>query len=89
MTPPAALQQDRIDEADSALSWIRDHLDEEDRSHLALELMDATRSGDAYHEVLNAWARSLMAREHDMFQPQVKEYFNLVDSGEIVQGIES
>jgi hypothetical protein len=87
MTPTA--YRERIDETSEALAWLRDGLDEEEREHLALELLDVTRrGGDAYKQVIGAWTLTLIARTHPSFPYQVKEYENLVQSGELAAGID-
>ncbi|MGH2635755.1 MAG: hypothetical protein ACRDHU_06395 [Actinomycetota bacterium] len=82
--------EERIDEAGTVLAWLRDALDDEEREHLALELLDVTRQGDgnAYQRLLTPWVLTVFAKQHPAFEAQAKEYYNLEASGELFAGVD-
>lgn len=84
MTATVAYQQ--ATELSKALGRIRERLDEEEREHLALELLDATRRGNGYEHVLVPWLLTVLVREHPDYGWQVKEFRNLEASGDLLAG---
>lgn len=84
MTPALAYQQ--VDAASAVLDWIRSRLDDEERQHLALELLDVTRRGNGYERVIGSWALMVVTREHPDYARQIKEFRNLESSGELFEG---
>jgi hypothetical protein len=78
--------REKVDEATAVLAWIRARLDEEEREHLALELLDATRREGGFEGVLSPWALTVVAREHLDYPMQLKEWRNLDSSGELFAG---
>lgn len=86
MTPNAAVMR-QADEAGVVLDVIRSALDHEEREHLALELLDATRAGeDGYGRVVVPWALTILVRQQPEYEMQVKEFRNLELSGELFKG---
>jgi hypothetical protein len=82
------LQRERAEDTSKFLDWIRDALNEEELHHLGVELLDATRGRIDFDDVIVPWAFTAIARQHPEFRPQLKEYANLISSGELFTGVE-
>jgi hypothetical protein len=85
MSPTA--QREQVEVAGELLDWVSSEVNEEEREHLALELLDATRQAGDVRYLLNSWAATVTARSHPDFAAQVKEYKNIVDANELYVGV--
>lgn len=88
MSPTAYKEQ--LDQLSQVLAKLHRALNEEERDALGLELLDVTRAeadDDAYERALTPWVLTIIARQHPDFDVQVKEYNNLLSSGEIFGGV--
>ncbi|HEV8653504.1 MAG TPA: hypothetical protein VG276_29930 [Actinomycetes bacterium] len=89
MAGPATTEE--IDQLARALDFIGSQLTPQERDRFALELLDATRHGDeqGLRELLTAWLVSIHVSQHPDFRRQFKEYQNLVQSGELLRGVQA
>ena len=87
---PAIAYQEMVDETSATLGWIKRGLNEEERVHLGVELMDVTRLEDdeAYQAVLAPWILTVMARGHPDFMHQVKEFNNILQANELFSSVD-
>ena len=71
-----------------ALERITSLLNDEERALFGVELLDAARHPNAVEltRLINDWAMTAFIRTHPQFEPQTKEYLNLVQSGELFSG---
>lgn len=82
----ATAYKEKVDEAGGVLDMILAYLDGEEREHLALDLLDATRGNAGYKEILATWAIVALMRQRDEYHLQLKEWGNLESSGELFAG---
>jgi len=87
MSGPATTED--IDQLARLLDSIGSQLTKQERDQFALELLDATRHGDEreLRRLLTAWLVSIHVSQHPDHRPQLKEYQNLVESGELLKGM--
>jgi hypothetical protein len=83
---PAIASSERLHEASAVLEWLRERLSDEEREHLALELLDVARGTEGFRHLLGTWALTVAVREHADYGPQVNEYRNLEASGNLFAG---
>ena len=89
MSGPATTED--IDQIARVLDFITSQLTDQERDQFALELLDATRHKDEreLRELLTAWFVSVHVSQHPDFRRQFKEYQNLVQSGELLAGVQA
>ena len=82
--------QEDLRRAAEVFTLVVSRLDDEERTHLGLELLDAARSGDdeSLRGTLDSWFMSIVARQHPDFARQTKEYQNLRESGDLLKGVD-
>ncbi len=87
MSGPAATEED-VDQLARLLDFIGNHLSKQERDQFALELLDATRGSNEreLRDLLTSWMVSVHVSQHPDFKAQLKEYQNLVESGELLAG---
>lgn len=70
------------------LEQLSGSLNEEERSHFGVEVMDAVRENDMeqFVNVVDAWWFTVRVRNHPDYRVQLKEYWNLYTSGELFEG---
>ena len=82
---------ENVDQLAHVLDFIRSQLTEHERNQFALEMLAALRGGDEreIRRLLIAWLVSIRVSQHPEFRRQVKEYLNLVESGELFAEIQA
>lgn len=86
----ASASEDIIRAVSQVLTSITENLSGEERHLFARELLDALSLGKAkdVHKVLSAWLVTVTIRKHPDFARQTKEFGNLVESGELHEGVD-
>jgi hypothetical protein len=87
---PLTPDREQAHESARLLQWIVSELNEEERTHFALELLDSTRHGgpESVGAVVESWFLTVLVRQHPEFEAQTKEYTNLRESGELYEGVD-